>query len=255
MHSDRSNVIFWLDNICSKDLGIKICDFPTFSAAKPRTTSHSIPGRNGDLICWDGSFKNVKGKIKCFALDADNVDHAISQTNQWMADCKYKKLVVSSEPGRYRMARVTNAAEVSIKMGVLSPFELEFDCKPQRFFDNESPIRFGSEGGDVHNNTGFDALPLIRLHFEEGTSFATSPHIRFQNKNGAYRLIITPVGLATAKWVDIDLEKQCATANNGEHIPLTADNGEFPSFSSGVTSVYDTSWAVETEIFPRWWTL
>lgn len=255
MHIDRSNVTFWIDGACSKDIGITVSGFPTFAASTPRTTSYSIPGRNGDLILWDGSFKNIKGEIECFALDGENVDYAISTVNQWLTDCNYKKFVISSEPGRYRMARVTNAAEIAIRMGVLAPFKIELDCKPQRFFDGETPIRVDGEGGSVHNRTGFDALPLIRLYFEEGSTFSTYPSVRFQNKNGDYRLILTPVGLSTAQWIDIDLEKKCATASNGKGLTITTDSSGFPSFPSGDTSVYGASWATSMEIFPRWWTL
>lgn len=255
MPINRSNVTFWFDDVHSEEIGIKVRGFPIFSAPEPRVTTYSIPGRNGDLVYWDGSFKNTSGEVECFALDTENVDHALSAVSQWLTDCRYKKLVVSSEPGRYRMARVTNAAEIVVQMGVLAPFTIDFDCKPQRFYNGEPPIRFSGDGGEIQNNTGFDALPLLRLHIEAGTTFAKNPHIRFQNKNGDFRVIFSLEGLSSAEWVELDIEKQCAVTSTGKGVSLTTDSGGFPSFCSGITSVYDASWANQMEIYPRWWTL
>lgn len=255
MFIDNGKVSFWLDGICSDDIGIKLQDFPEFKAAEPKVTIYSIPGRNGDLTYWDGSYKNVSGQFNCFALNAENVDYALTAVNSWLTDCSYKKLVVSSEPGRYRMARVTNAAEIAIRMGVLAPFSITVDCKPQRFIENGSPLLFTGAGGEIQNTTGFPALPVIRLYVPDGSSFLSYQHIRISNNDSEYRLILQSTGISSAKWVEIDLEKQCATRDSGENVSINTDLTGFPKFVPGTTKIYDAEWASKIEVYPRWWTL
>ena len=64
---------FWLDGACSLDAGIRLQNELTFGQATPRVTVTSIPGRSGDLHMWDGSYSNVTGTAKCYALDANEV--------------------------------------------------------------------------------------------------------------------------------------------------------------------------------------
>ena len=64
---------FWLDGACSLDAGIRLQNELTFGQATPRVTVTSIPGRSGDLHMWDGSYSNVTGTAKCFALDENEV--------------------------------------------------------------------------------------------------------------------------------------------------------------------------------------
>ena len=50
---------FWLDGICSLDVGIRLQSGITFGQPTPRVTSTTISGRSGDLTEWDGSYGNV----------------------------------------------------------------------------------------------------------------------------------------------------------------------------------------------------
>lgn len=255
MFTKKSEATFWFDGISSAELGMRVSGFPEFTAAAPRVTKYSIPGRNGDLTYWDGSFENVEGEISGFILDAVSVDPALTAVNNWLTDCGYKELAVSSEPGRYRMARITNAAEIAVRMGVLAPFTIKFDCKPQRFYADETPIQFSGTGGEIVNNTGFEAFPRLRFNLVSGTTYAPYPSVRFGNKDGDFRLIVTPTGLSGAEWIEIDLEKRSATRDDGTNLNITTDSSGFPSFCAGTTKVYDAEWAESIEVFPRWWSL
>lgn len=253
--SERSKIVFWYDGICSEDLGIRITPFPEFSAAKPRVTKYSIPGRNGDLTYWDGSFKNVSADISCAILNPAGVEAALTNVNRWMADCGYKKFVISTEPGRYRLARITNAAEIAIRMGVLAPFVINLDCKPQRFFDDETPLIFSGESWKVFNGTGFEALPRIRLFLPTDTTYAKAQTIYFKNSKGEYSITIPAPWLSLSKWIDIDINARTVTNDTGKSVAATTVDTGYPVFCAGNTTISGTDWVEKAELYPRWWTL
>ena len=87
---DRTRITFWLDDVCSEDIGIRVIDFPTFTGAEKRVTKYTIPGRNGDLTYWDGSFGNVSCEINCFIVSADKIDEALTAVNGWLAGSGYR---------------------------------------------------------------------------------------------------------------------------------------------------------------------
>lgn len=253
--SDRSKVVFWYDDICSEDLGIRVTPFPEFSAAKPRVTKYSIPGRNGDLTYWDGSFKNVSADLNCTILDSHGVELALTKVNHWMTDCGYKKFVISTEPGRYRLARITNAAEIAIRMEILAPFVINLDCKPQRFYDDETPLIFSGESWKIYNDTGFEAQSRLRIFLPDDTTFATAQTIYFSNSSGEFYIIIPAPWLSASKWIEIDLAARTAINDTGKSVAATTGDTGYPVICNGVTTISGVDWAEKAEIYPRWWTL
>lgn len=261
MHTDRSHITFWIDDVCNDDLGIRVNSFPSFSGAEPRITKYSIPGRNGDLTYWDGSFKNIDAEISCYIADVSKAEFLLTAVNNWMTNCGYRKFVISSEPQRYRMARIKNAADIAIRMGILAPFALELDCKPQRFFSDETPLHFSGGNGAAYNHTGFPSSPLMRCYLTENVSAAGTQYINFGNDTGEYRLLISAGTLSGARWIDVDTELKCAITDTGENLAITTDSTGFPSFCSGKTelswgnSLTTMDWFASIEVYPRWWTL
>ncbi len=258
MPIDRTKTTFWFDGVSSEDLGIVVMGFPTFNGAEPKVTKYSIPGRNGDLTYWDGSYKNVNAELKCFVIDAEKVEAALTAVNNWMADCGYRKFVISSELGRYRMARITNAAEIAITMGVLAPFTIKLDCKPQRFYEDDEMESFGLSGV-IHNQTKFTAKPLLHCLWATGAGKAGTEEIKFINSDGEHRLLLHAIK-TTPEWVDIDLESRSAITSKGENVSLYFESNylQLPPGDTSFTlsnSLTGTNWFSGVEILPRWWTL
>ena len=127
-----------------------------------------------------------------------------------------------------------------MRLRTLAPFEIGFDCKPQRFVKaGEDTIVFNSSGL-IYNQYGQTALPLITLYGQ-----------------GEGRLTIGDC-VVDVKALDgtlyLDSDTQNAYNNNGNQnlninapvFPVLGD-GEIPiSFSGGIERV---------EIIPRWWEL
>ena len=211
-----------------------------FSEAVPVVKAQTIPGRNGDLIWETGSYENRSGSASCFCLQKD-VEKAVSSAGRFLMVKKgYRRLETSDDPEHYWMARGENSPQIAMRLRTLAPFEIGFDCKPQRFVKSGENAVVFTESGSLFNQYGQIALPFITLYGQ-----------------GAGRLTIGDC-VVDVKALDgilyLDSDTQNAYNNNGnQNLNINAPvfpilgNGEIPiSFSGGIDRV---------EIIPRWWEL
>jgi phage-related protein len=234
------NETFYLDGIDARSVGIQLQAPIEFSEAVPVVEAQTIPGRNGDLIWETGSYENRSGSASCFCLQKD-VEKAVSSAGRFLMGKKgYRRLETSDDPDHYWMARVENSPQIAMRLRTLAPFEIGFDCKPQRFVKaGENAIVFTS-AGSLFNQYGQIALPFITLYGQ-----------------GAGQLTIGDY-VVDVKALDgtlhLDSDTQNAYNNNGnQNLNINApvfpvlDDGEIPiSFGGGIRKV---------EITPRWWEL
>ena len=234
------NETFYLDGVDAASVGIQLQAPIEFSEAVPVVKTQTIPGRNGDLILETGSYKNRSGSASCFCLQKD-VERAVSAAGRFLMGKKgYRRLETSDDPEHYWTARVENSPRIEQRLRTLAPFEIGFDCKPQRFVKSgENPIVFTSSGS-LFNQYGQIALPFITLYGQ-----------------GAGRLTIGDCVVDVKILNDVlylDSDTQNAYNNNGNQnmniispvFPVLGD-GEIPiAFSGGIERV---------EIIPRWWEL
>lgn len=234
------NETFYLDGIDAWSAGIQLRAPIEFSEAVPVVEAQTIPGRNGDLIWETGSYENRSGSASCFCLQKD-VEKAISSAGRFLMGKKgYRRLETSDDPDHYWMARVENSPQIAMRLRTLAPFDIGFDCKPQRFVKaGENAIVF-QQNGSLFNQYGQIALPFITLYGQ-----------------GAGRLTIGDCVVevkALNGVLYLDSDTQNAYNNNGNQnlninapvFPVLGD-GEIPiAFSGGIERV---------EIIPRWWEL
>jgi phage-related protein len=234
------NETFYLDGIDARSAGVKLQAPIEFSEAVPVVKAQTIPGRNGDLIWETGSYENRSGSASCFCLQKD-VEKAISSAGRFLMGKKgYRRLETSDDPDHYWMARVENSPQIAMRLRTLAPFEIGFDCKPQRFLKTgENPILL-TDSSTIFNPYGQVALPLIKVY---GT--------------GQGRLSFGNYGMELPKldgeiWLDSDTQNaynQNGNQNNHVYIP------SFPVLEAGETFI---SWDFDIEkieIIPRWWEL
>lgn len=234
------NETFYLGGIDARSAGIQLQAPIEFSEAVPVVKAQTIPGRNGDLIWETGSYENRSGSASCFCLQK-GVENAISSAGRFLMGKKgYRRLETSDDPDHYWMARVENSPQIAMRLRTLAPFEIGFDCKPQRFVKaGENPIVF-TANGSLFNQYGQTALPLIKI-FGSGISFI---------QIGSCMIDIN----ALDGFIYLDSDTQNAYNENGNQnmninapvFPVLGD-GEIPvAFSGGIERV---------EIIPRWWEL
>ena len=234
------NETFYLDGIDARSAGIQLQAPIEFSEAVPVVEAQTIPGRNGDLILETGSYENRSGSASCFCLQKD-VEKAISSAGRFLLGKKgYRRLETSDDPDHYWMARVENSPQIAMRLRTLAPFEIGFDCKPQRFLKNgEYTIEF-TESGSLFNQYGQIALPFITLHGQGAGTLTIGD------------CVVEVKALDCTLYLDSDTQN--AYNNNGNQnlnisapiFPVLGD-GEIPiAFSGGIERV---------EIIPRWWEL
>ena len=234
------NETFYLGGIDARSVGIQLQAPVSFSEAVPVAEAQRIPGRNGDIVFYTGSYENRSGSASCFCLQKD-VEKAISSAGRFLMGKKgYRRLETSDDPDHYWMARVENSPRIEQRLRLLAPFEIGFDCKPQRFVKaGENAVVFTSNGS-LFNQYGQIALPFITLYGQgAGTLTIGDCMVDIKTLDGT---------------LYIDSDTQNAYNGSGNQnmninapvFPVLAD-GEIPIvFSGGIERV---------EIIPRWWEL
>lgn len=233
---------FWLDGVCSLDVGIRLQSGITFGQPTPRVTATTISGRSGDLTEWDGSYSNISATAKCFALTGADVSDTLPTIAAFLRGTtfSYRRLETEEEPNVYRMARVVNFPETDIRANHLAPFTISLDCKPQKYLkDGENAVEVKS-GDFLYNPTVFPSLPLIALTVTGDAKLQV----------GGTQISVT--GYTGPMYLDcemMDAYKEAINLNKYVTAP------EFPTLGAGATQISWSGGISKCEITPRWWTL
>lgn len=234
----------WLDDVSNKDVGITLQGAVEISAATPRIETVEIPGRNGDLHFWDGSFENRTASVDAFVYSPDFVKHRFGEVNQWLlGNFGYRKLVTNDDREHFLMARVGNGADIVARMNKLAPFTINFDCRPERFLTiGEERIEVYNKGTIVRNPTAFTSKPLYKIYTRSSSTASVSV--------GANTLTFQPM---TIDFVFYDAETRSMFDSDGDNLNMYA-SGDLP-FECGEQAVTFNDSVSTVEIIPRWWEL
>ena len=234
------NETFYLDGVDAASAGIHLQKPIVFSEAVPNVESKTIPGRNGALIFDTGSYKNRNGSASCFCLQ-DDVEAAVSSAGRFLIGGHgYRRLETSDDPNHYWMARVKNSPQIEMRLRVLAPFEIEFDCKPQRFLKSGENKTSFTSSGSISNQYGQTALPLITL-YGNGTGKLTIGSCVVEVKN-----------LDRVLYLDSDTQN---AYNDDGNQNMNINAPSFPTLPDGETRIAFSGGINRVEIVPRWWEL
>lgn len=236
------NETFFLNGTNAKTVGILLQKPIEFSAPEPIVETVHIAGRNGDLVFETDAYANVKGEASCFALNGTNVVAEMGKINKFLsvAANSYQRLETSDDATHFRMARVSNLARLEQRMRRLNPFEITFDCKPQRFLKSGETATTFTAAGTMQNDYGFSATPFITVYGSgEGKLYV-----------GSYTVSI----LDMTEKLYLDCENENAFNDNGNQ-NLNVNAPEFPKLVSGTNNISFSGGITKVEIIPRWWEL
>lgn len=231
--------------------GFAVTGQDTYAVAQRNISHQAIPGRSGDILSDDGTFKQVKITYHC-TIDASEVVGGINGVLEQLSAALlsadgYMALSDSYHPGIYRLAVMEKGVNVeALRPAAGAPhrvcnFDLSFSCRPQKYLSDGSQAVSVSSGGTVNNPTVFKAAPLLEI---AGTGTVT---IGSQT--------ITVLSTCPASPVFIDCETMDAYSgtganlNNHVQLPLAdivLSPGSNTITFSGVSSV---------KITPRTWKL
>ena len=236
------NETFFLDGVDARSVGIHLQNPIQFSEPVPIVKVESIPGRNGNIIYETGAFENRTGDAECFVMDRDDVMRSITDANKFLLSKRgYRRLETSDDNAHFWLARVENGARIEQRLRALAPFEISFDCKPQRFLKNGDAKIVLTDDQEIYNDYGFDALPLIAVQCTNGGSFYF---------NDVFVQILPPYNGV----IYLDSETQNAYNDIGnQNNNVVAPS--FPVLKAGANDIVFYSNIQKMEIIPRWWEL
>ena len=230
------------NGISSQDLHIQVQTEPDYDFPEKDYEVTHVPGRNGDIVINQGSWQNVSRKYN-LAMDAVKISYTevASKLVQWLHSASgYARLEDSYEPDFYRMAMYKDSGSISNIYNKAGQIEVEFTCKPQRYFKSGEVADTFTTSTEYRNPTYFPAKPLIKIH---GSGSGTVGI-------GTYTVTINDI----LDGMIVDSEQQdtykdqtnCNSLVSIAEYPKLVSGNNAISFSGGVTSI---------EIIPRWWTL
>ncbi len=230
---------FFLDGVNARSVGIRLQAPIEFTGIEPIVETISIPGRNGDLTIDTGAFKNRKGNAKCFAL-SENVQTVIDSANRFLFEkAGYRRLECSNDLDHFWLARIANGARIEDRLKRLSPFEITFDCFPQRFEKSGEQTVVFVANGSIYNQFGGVALPLIKL-YGNGSGTLTV---------GGYNVVIKSM----QNVLFLDSDSSMAYNKNNENQSQNISAKEFPKLVPGENRISFSGGVTKIEIIPRWW--
>ena len=224
----------------SLDYGVQISGGGTYNAPQRVYEAVEVPGRNGNLMIDQNRYANIEVTYPAFI--ARNFHDNIEGWRNWLlSHLGYQRLEDTYHPDEYRMACFSDMLEVeTTTRNAGGRFNINFNCKPQRFLKIGEERKAVTSGSKLINPTLFPARPYIRI-YGSGTVTLGSQTITVTAHNKSY--------------MDVDSELQdcfCGSDNLNNYATFSDDT--FPVLE-GDTTVTFTSGITALEIAPRWWRL
>ena len=233
---------FTFDGKDSRNFKVMISGEDTWKKPNPILERTTVPGRNGELITFNGAYENASVSYHCGVI-RDFDESYTAFINFLMSNPGYRRLEDSYHPGYYRMATVESVGDPSLtKLNRSATFDVSFTCKPQTFLKSGEKKLIYTSNGTLFNPTLFDAKPLLRVYGKGEFSIGSG--------------IVTIT--ATNGYTDLDCEledayKDDSSVNCNANIRLAGDH--FPVIPAGRHGVTLGSGITRIEIIPRWWQL
>lgn len=247
---------FEFDGRPSTYFGVMVFSHGQYTDPKPNETETRIPGMNGVLHFWDGTFEDITETYSVMVRGENELDvrERLEQMRAWLLSKRqYCRLQDTLHPQYFRMGIYKGGSDVEYSdNGRMGKMTVEFQCKPQKFLKSgDEFITIPASNTQLYNDTAFEAKPLIRVY---GTANALAAINIQRTVRTEIRIKIPDEGYAD---IDTDLgEAYCGTKNLNSSLSFEAHNTDkkFPTLVPGANYVLYAS--VRTlQIKPRWWTL
>ena len=235
------------NGIPSTNYGIHVETPPVYATPERDYGVVHIPGRNGDLVIDNGSYKNVTRKYSISVGEIDgNFTTLAAGVSEWLHSASgYARLEDSYEPDYFRLAYYVADAEMENLFHQAGKMSIEFNCKPARFLKaGERAVPF-TTAGSISNPTFQKSFPKLTVVVSgSGTLTIGDQTITISGLTNSTRMVID------SELQDIYEEGSLTNLNS----KVSFSDG-FPLLSPGVNTITFTGSITSVEVIPRWWIL
>ena len=229
---------FTFGGVDSRTYGTYITGTGTYNAPERDYETIAVPGRDGAVLGAEKRLQNIELVYPAFISSSFKTNIAGLKA-ALLSKIGYQRLTDSYHTDEYRMAFYKGGMDVEARTRHdAGEFELEFECKPQRYLTSGESATTFTAAGTISNPTLFASRPLIRV-YGYGTLTVNSDNITVTSGN---------------TYVDIDSDiMDCYTGLSNANGKVTFANNDFPVLVPGSNSISFSGNITKVVITPRWW--
>lgn len=235
------------NGISSRDVGIEVETFPTYDVPEREYEAIHVPGRNGDVVIDNGTYKNTQ-RSYYVSIATYNLSYhqKMAGVAKWLhSSSGYARLEDSYEPDFYRQAYYNEQVNFENLFNEAGRATINFVCKPQKFLKSgEIPIEFTS-AGSIQNGTINISLPKIEVITDNTQGEINISGIR----------VTVAANAGTSIIIDSELQDAYNNQNVNKNLSITLNDGEFPVLKPGKNTISFSGGVQSLKITPRWWTI
>ena len=152
-----------------EDFGFIVKKKPQYIIAEKDYTSEEIAGKDGNVIAYNGRYKNRTATYTIMSLPTRvhcSNRELVNKLNYWLnASTGYCKFTDTFNQGLYTEAFCSKVANVQNHMDGVVEAEVTFDMKPFWYIDNDIEVNNSTNGKEfvLQNPTGFASYPRITV--------------------------------------------------------------------------------------------
>lgn len=230
----------------SEDYHIVVENTPDYDHPEKDYDVTHVPGRNGDIVVDNGSYKNTSRSYDIAFYDRTKPTFVSTAEGvaQWLhAPSGYARLEDTYEPEWYRMAYFVDSGDLTNLLDTAGRATISFKCKPQRFLKSGDIIHtIKTSGTTLRNPMAFTSLPIITVH-GSGTGVLSI---------GDSTISITKI--TDGMIIDSELQDVYYNTTNLNGV-IKFTNGVFPELTPNINTITFSGGITSLEVVPKWWTL
>ena len=227
----------------------------TLGGAEPDVEEYEIPGRDGTAYHWNRRYRNVTVEYDTFLKvpEQEDLPRFTGDIKRWLLarPGEYLRLTDTYDPDHFRMAVYAGGLDIDNVAQRFTRQTISFSCLPYRYRKTgENELDIG-ESPYLINDTGFDALPLIKISLLKG-NLTPTVSIRIDYEDGT-ACVQDLGGLGEEQDTAVlDCENQLIFDGNGELITYNTLES-FPALKPGENKITVTGPRVRSvTVTPRW---
>lgn len=173
-------------DISTKDMDLVIQFPPTYDFPERDSETFHVPGRSGDLVISNDSFKNTTRSYSLASVFRPGTDFVANSERiiAWLtANPGYHRLEDSYDPEVYRIAMFKSKGSLQNYYDRATILNITFDCKPQRYLKTGEKV-IAYSGAEVASLEG------ISFNIENPTLYKSLPEITLKNLDNSNENVV-----------------------------------------------------------------